>query len=260
VKVAYSDESGLGSIEKEPISVVTAIVMSMDKTWPALEAEMREIVRDTPESLLYKERELHGALLYSAARKEIPEKEVAREILARTLAVTINEGIAIFYGAVDRKGWHEYATKTRTTPLGESTSMDAADRAFDACMAFVDRYASEKDEHILWIADHSTPKRENTTKVGLPWIQSLKDGGWDPLTFKYIRPRYDRVRIADAVYFGHSHESLALQLADVCCSTITLHLLEKFYGWRPVAEPFYEMIRRGVFNDTAPEYMSKRES
>ena len=165
---------------------------------------------------------------------------IAREILARTLAITINEGIAIFYGAADRKGWEEYAIKTRTTPSDESSSIDAADRAFDACMAFVDRYASEKDEQVLWIADHSNPKRETTTKIGLPWIQSLKDGGWDPVTFKYIRREYDRVRIADAVYFGHSHESLALQLADVCCSTITLHLLEKFYGWRPVAEPFYE--------------------
>jgi hypothetical protein len=33
VFVAYSDESGVGSIKKEPITVVTAVMMNIDTQW-----------------------------------------------------------------------------------------------------------------------------------------------------------------------------------------------------------------------------------
>lgn len=271
LKVAYSDESGCGSIESEPISVVAACIMNLDKCWPAVESEMVKIGAACPTSLLHAPfgpdnpvRELKGSNLYSAARKNIPEAAPARDILSRILAITVNEGIPIYYGAVDRKGWDKVisaraAASTQDRPADpkrQPIEPTAADRAFDACAALVDKFASSIDEHVLWIADHSDPKRELTTKVGLPWLRSLKGTGFDPITYKYIKPNYDRVRIADAIYFGHSHESLALELADVCCSTITLHLLEKFYSWRPIVEPFYEIIRGGgaLMNDTEPEY------
>ena len=59
-------------------------------------------------------------------------------------------------------------------------------------------------------------------------------------------------RIADTVYFGSSHESIALQLADVCCSTITLHLLERDYNRTPTVGPYYEIIRESILNQGAP--------
>ncbi len=272
LKVAYSDESGCGSIESEPISVVAACIMNLDKCWPAVESEMAKIGADCPPTLLYAPfgpdnpvRELKGSLFYSAARKNIPEATQARDILSRILAITVNERIPIYYGAVDRQGWGNLIKTQPAVPTikdrpedakRRSTEPTAADRAFDACAALVDNFASSIDEHVLWIADHSDPKRELTTKVGLPWLRSLKGTGHDPITYKYVRPNYDRVRIADAIYFGHSHESLILQLADVCCSTITNHLLEQFYDWRPIVEPFYEIIRGGgaLMNDTEPEY------
>ena len=254
MRVVYSDESGVGSVEKEPLSIVTAIVVDLDHSWPAVETKLREIVNDAPTNLLHKQEELRGTLLYSAIRKDIPERPMAREILTRVLELTVTDGIQICYGAVDRKGWDEYAIHTRTTPSGESHQITAHDRAFDACAAHVDRFAAAIDEHILWIADHSDPNREMSTKAGLRWIESLKAGGWDPLGFKYVGRDYDRVRIADSIYFGHSRESLALQLADVCCSTVTLNLLEKFYGWRPIVQPFYEIIFPSLLNDTRPEY------
>jgi hypothetical protein len=254
VRVVYSDESGVGSKKDEPITVVTAVLMNMDKCWPAVESELRKIATETPKNLLYEERELKGSLLYSAAGKNIPEAPKAREILARVLAITINESIPVFYGAVDRVGYDAHASAHRVQGADPEKEGKAHDRAFDACAALVDRFASGFDEHVLWIADRSDPTRERTTKVALSWMQSLKAHGWDPITYQFIKPNYDHVRIADVIYFGHSHESLALQLADVCCRTITLHLLEKFYGWRPIVGPFYEMIRVGLMNDTEPEY------
>lgn len=254
VRVAYSDESGVGSKKDEPLTVVTAIVMNMDKCWPTVESELKKIISDTPKSLVHEDRELKGSLLYSAARKDIPEACQARESLARTLAITVNEGIPIFYGAVDREGYDRSLPQDERKREKLATS---ADVAFDACLARVDNFARADDEQILWIADHSDPTRERKTKVGLLWTRFLKDMGWDPLTYQHVTPKYESVRIADAIYFGHSHESLALQLADVCCSTVTLHLLETYYGWRPCAEPFYRLIQLQVMNGGPALFMSQ---
>jgi len=61
-------------------------------------------------------------------------------------------------------------------------------------------------------------------------------------------PDFDNrpLRVIDTIYFGDLHESLALQLADVCCSTITRHLLGE-----PEAEPFYNIIRQQVITDNS---------
>jgi hypothetical protein len=52
------------------------------------------------------------------------------------------------------------------------------------------------------------------------------------------------LHVIDTIYFGDSHHSLALQLADVCCAVITQHLLG-----RDEANPFYNLIRRQVITD-----------
>ena len=44
--------------------------------------------------------------------------------------------------------------------------------------------------------------------------------------------------LVDTVYFGDSSDSRALQLADVCCSTICLQL-----RGHQIAEPYYDLIR-----------------
>jgi Protein of unknown function (DUF3800) len=50
--------------------------------------------------------------------------------------------------------------------------------------------------------------------------------------------------LVDTIYFGDSHESLALQLADVCCSVITQHLIGREDGTQ-----FYQLIRGQVITD-----------
>jgi Protein of unknown function (DUF3800) len=144
--------------------------------------------------------------------------------------------------------------------------------AFDACLARVDKVAHaelKKDEQILWIHDHREREEQEQTKTGLDWTRAVKQQGWDPTSIgwnstmlKYVGQNQSSVRIADAIYFGHSRDYLALQLADVCCSTVTLHLVESLYpdtlamrSWRPLVGPFYEIIRNGVMNDgTPPSY------
>jgi hypothetical protein len=266
LRVAYSDES-----ENEQLSVIVAIVMNMDEHWADVEAGLAAIKTDTPDNLLER-GEFKGRLMYQAVRQcewlrannKAPDSnlEKARSILSRILAVTIECPTPICYRAVDRIGWNNYANYRggflfrRNMP--ETTSHDAA---FDDCLARVDAFANTmlpKKEQILWIHDHrGGSEQERQTKTGLRWAQFLTREGWDPVNLKFSG-KQEPVRIADSIYFGHSHESLALQLADVCCSTISLHLLQTFYGDKhKYAEPFYAIIQRRVVNDgVPPRYMN----
>ncbi len=70
--VAYSDESGVGSIKKEPITVVTAVVMNVDTQWEGVESDLWKARFGTPKGLLEK-RALKGKYLYRAIRKGDPE-------------------------------------------------------------------------------------------------------------------------------------------------------------------------------------------
>jgi hypothetical protein len=73
-----------------------------------------------------------------------------------------------------------------------------------------------------------------------------------------VESAVDKSLIVDTVYFGNAEHSIALQLADVCCSTVTLHLLEKFYKWTPVVAPFYELIRpQIVTGDIVPTFLQQ---
>jgi len=269
VRIAYSDEAGAGDIESDPVALVTAILMNMDKHWAKVEAEMRAIVASVPDALLevHREgkeqrlvaRELKGKILYQAIRKG---DEQAKEILKRTLAVTSDYSIPIYYGAIDRKGYIDYATKRGN--LNDPKVATALGAAFDACIARVVNMVTvdlEDDEQILWIADHADKQKEAQTKGGLTWTRFLHDSGHDLITLSRRELRRDKpLRIADTIYFGHSHESLALQLADVCCSTIRLNLLEDFYCWRrPIVEPFYDIIRLQVMNSgERPQFLGAK--
>ncbi len=250
VRVLYSDESGLGSKATEPIVVVAAIMMNMDKHWSKVESELSDVLADTPKNLLHEGRELKGALLYSAVRKKIRK---ASEILIRTLAVVENCRIPVFYGAADRKGHEDWGLHRLAQPKKQAT---ADDDAFDSCLTRVDTFAHAElaaDEQILWISDHSDKKRERRTKFGLDWAKFLKARNWDMTGLSQALGKEPQpLRIADTIYFGHSHESLALQLADVCCSTITFWLLETLYNWRPCAGRYYEIIRKRVMSGDFP--------
>jgi Protein of unknown function (DUF3800) len=72
---------------------------------------------------------------------------------------------------------------------------------------------------------------------------ALRSGLADPVP---NMPDFDHhpLHVVDTIYFGDSHESLALQLADVCCATISQHL-----SGNPDAEPFYSLIRSQIVTD-----------
>jgi uncharacterized protein DUF3800 len=267
LRVVYSDESGTGD-EKQPITVVTALLLNIDSQWEPVERNLSGLKAITPPKLLRgtgetqalyapgQGRELKGSLLFKGLRGKIrgvaPSK--AAEILTDILSVVTRHRIRLFHGAIDRAGRAEW---NRNHGFSESIQTDQ-EAAFDECLRRLDGFVHTfmPKERELWIADKSG--FEKSMKHGLQFFQwaqaidtdrlrellavlrgkesarSLADLG---LALRNEQPSH----VIDTIYFGDSHESLALQLADVCCATIAQYLRGK-----DDAEPFYNLISRQV--------------
>jgi hypothetical protein len=263
VRVAYSDESGVGD-SKEPVTVVTAIVINMDRAWRSVERVLEELVLHTNPKLLEEKRggqALKGRLLYSAIRrKDIPENPEADKALRKALAIPGLCGISIFYGALDRKGYEESERakdpsvgprKKKFAGINDTTDYDLA---FQQCLRKVDKVGrTYTNERILWIAEQSDSQREPSTRM-IRHMHDLNEETEAMYDLSNLDPfKENPMSIVDTIYFVDPVQSLALQLADVCCSTVTLHLLEEYYNWKhPIVLPYYEMIRESVIDATPP--------
>ena len=265
MRIGYSDESGMGNIQREPVTVVTAIVINVDRDWDDIERDLGSVRLHAPDYLLEAGRVLKGKKFYGLLRKdaEVHERDlsevVARQIeeeadqtkhfLHQVLAVLIKYRIPIFYGAVDRQGLINYQQLPNVSV--EEKTVTPYDIAFSECLGRLDSAVfTFTNERLLWIADRSDTQREPATRSGLSFYRSQQVTSISRLLGK---PEDQfRISIADTVYFGHSSESVALQLADVCCSTITNFLLEQFYGRTYCASDYYSVIRKQVLNDGAP--------
>lgn len=259
VKVVYSDESGVGA-KDELLTVVTAILVNMDEQWHLIEPTFSKIRNGLPDNLLEGGRAVKGRILYGALRKNIPESPLARDALASILALPANLKIPIYYGAVEREGFAKFHSRVRTAD--HEQRMTEYDVAFEQCLACVDNTVSAllPGERLLWIADRSDKQREPSTKTTLEMYRMLRQK--HRLSRRVAAQQNDAplipdhaICIADTIYFGNSKESVALQLADVCCSTITSHLLATWYRHKPIANEFYEIIRLQIMNEVMPQYI-----
>lgn len=246
--VAYSDESGVGNIKKEPITVVTAVVINMDSQWSRVESDLIRARRSAPKRFLEK-RALKGKLLYQALRKGDSD---AAATLEKVLSIPPNRGLVILYGAVDRLGFRQSNGRSFARIEEFDRSRAECDEAFRQCLERVSRIAKSFAEHqrVLWIAHRAGTVREPAMKVEHFWHRL--HGG---IVLEGDPPRVTSggpSAIVDTIYFGNDQDSIALQLADVCCSTVTLKLLERFYRRSPCVEPYYEKIRLSVMNDGVP--------
>jgi hypothetical protein len=250
VKVVYSDEAGIGSIDEEPVTVVTALMFNLDSQWGPVERELVEIQSTTPPKLLKYGYELHGKRLFKAARRG---SDAAILALLSVLKIPADNFVPIFYGAVDRAGFEADRSKKGEAELSyRQKRMTPYDVAFDACLRRIDSYVHTAfpKERILWIAEHSG--HEKNLQSGLMWARATEKVTIEGEEMEMVRSS-ESSHLVDVLYFGNSEESRALQLADVCCSTITLMLLERHYGVRPLlAKGFYEMIQGQIVNDGTP--------
>lgn len=247
--VAYSDESGVGDC-KEPVTVVTAVVINMDTQWNAVEGQLFSAIDNTPRYLMQRKPKKHpalkGKLFYQALRKGDLEADKALTEIMNILPAC---GLPVFYGAIDRAGYKRFLnTRQPDHALPEYAA------AFSECLKRVDRAsrAFTKNDRVLWIADQSDRQREPATGSRLFWHRVFTE-----VAVGTSKPTGVSSSLVDTVHFGSSDVSVALQLADVCCSTVTNHLLDTYYEQRSLlAAKFYEQIRCNVLNDgTPPLYM-----
>jgi Protein of unknown function (DUF3800) len=253
VRVVYSDESGTD--EKQPITVVAAILLNMDSQWEPVERELSALKVALPRRLLYgQSRELKGSLLFKGLRRKLHRVEPAKaaEALLRVLSVAVKNKVIVFYGAIDRAGRADWCEEHGILLGALQTEEEAA---FSECLRRVDGFIHTvmPEERVLWIADRNG--FELSLKKGLEFFQLMQRTDLETLTKSYGKVAHassfadlgldvseDRpARVVDTIYFGDSHESLALQLANVCCSTIAQHLLGELD-----ALPFYNLIRNQI--------------
>jgi hypothetical protein len=270
MRVVYSDESGTGDINQQPIAVVTAIMLNMDEHWEPIERELSAIkIQRIPLGLMHwgkgeprmstltQNPELKGDRLFKGLRGKIRgvEPEKAVEALKQVLSVAVRNKVQIFYGAIDRAGYADWLQMH-----GQAGQSDES-KAFLECLWRVHEFAHTylPREKVLWIADKSG--FENSVKSALKlvqWLQGMNRRGLQALLSAIQREKGETdiklpgfndsdIRpspVIDTIYFGNSHESLPLQLADVCCATIMQHLLSS-----QDAEPLYNIIRPQIVTD-----------
>jgi uncharacterized protein DUF3800 len=240
MRVVYSDECGIGDIKKEPITVVTAIMMNLDSQWTPLQRDFTKL----PATWLGR-RELHGIRLLRDLRKS--RGKHSGDVLAAVASMPSAHGLQIFSGAVDRAGFR----RVKESILHDQDSnWDEYFAAFLSCMRRVDDFmhTAYPSEKVLWIADESERHRSRL-KMSLTMQQALTQLPENP-----NRPDFKRFEshLSDTIYFGRSHESRALQLADICCSLIEAHLRGD-----PIAEPYYSMIRPNLTREPVAEFVTQ---
>jgi len=248
MRVVYSDESGTGSVQTEPITVIAAIMLNVDSQWDDLEKYLNSVA-PSPSF------ELKGSkLLHDCASNKTNISDNATRLLSALMAAPRKYLVPIFYGAVHREGYRR-ANARWMFNIKEQSINEAQDYAFYQCLERVDTYVHIllPDEKVLWIADGPTP-RERPMKGGLSFFQSLKQVGVNieqmPGDRDTLRRENELSHVVDTLYFGDSKESRALQLADVCCSVITQYLLGN-----PLVTHYYRLIQPQIINHgSAPSY------
>jgi hypothetical protein len=234
VRVAYSDETGTGSIEKEPITVVAAIVMNLEDQWEGVEHDLSKLAPR-------EDFEFKGAKLFKQLRKANTRAEADR-MLRGVLAVPGRNRLPVYHVAVDRKGFIDYKKER-----GQWESMDAYDAAFFICLNQIEMtiHTYLPKERLLWISDHGG-HYEKRFKLMHSLLRTAQE--------YEVFPGTDAARkscLVDTVYFGNSNDSRALQLADVCASTLVLHEQKD-----PIASPYYDLIQFRVMNRAMPIYFT----
>jgi hypothetical protein len=268
MKVVYSDESGIGD-DRESLTVVTAILLNIDSVWDQLEHDFTRVARSMPRKLLDHKHnaagEIKGSLLFKALRGKIHgvNTKVAGHALSQILQLIPKHGIQVFHGAIDRIRHDKFYAKAGAH-RGKWFHQASA---FSECLKHLDDFVRSvfPKEKVLWIADHSG--YENPVKHELSIFQFLQIVDIEPLLKKYDDPESrpsgtatilkvldnpEPSSVVDTIYFGNSHESCALQIADVCCSAITQHLNGKQDG-----TDFYRLFRSQVITDGRPVVFSK---
>jgi hypothetical protein len=249
VKVVYSDESGTGSIKKQPLTVVTAYLVNLDRGWEALERPLLKVAQRAWRELRLPE--LKGSLLFKEIRRDGKHAKVAQEILASGLSLARDHLLPIFHAAVHRQNFED--GKTGMMGWLVSKSDNPFRIALRSCLENIDSYVHTNchDDKVLWVADDASYNEHGARKE----LLSLQRFAlWGQAKFRLAKESPRISHLVDTMYFGTSEDSLALQLADICCSTVATYLQWRWLGIRrdKVAEYYYGIIEPRIVQKEVP--------
>jgi hypothetical protein len=264
LKVVYSDESGTGGdLNKEPITVVAAMLLNIDTQWipvrDAVEDALREVYNLSDSEMA--RYAIKGKILYHKLERGDAK---AIDLVARLLAIPKQQKILVWYGAVDRDGYYWQMENLHLRDFNYRDPNPLFRIAFEHCMNRVDGIMRSlfPDEQVLWI--HDGGSLDEHAKGTLRDLRSLlkeirEEQKQHPPGTPFhsplpVQPEDLVTCVADMIYFGNDKESRLLQLVDVCCSTITRMLRKDGF-----VMPYYEILRSQVLNDgTRPNYENAR--
>ncbi len=222
-------------------------MLNLDSQWPQLPEDIDfTLAQQIPNPVSL---ELKGARLYRQIRRGLRlsdnEDETDRSYEAShafhcCFTALIRHGVPVFGAAVDRMAFKQLQEK------GQFADLNPYSIAFGECLRQIDNYAHTMlpREQILWIADRAGHYEASMKDVLRAMRETQKAlGGMPPPGFS--EPRVSH--ISDTIYFGNSHESRMLQLADLCATTLAFHLRQEAY-----AERHYEQMRPQLVNEVLP--------
>jgi len=252
VRVVFSDESGTGNIKEEPCCVVVALLLNLDieggdrqSQWDAVYSECAPLWHALKARL--RATEMKGAKLLKRLRR-YQDQEVDA-VLRGLVESLVKNRVPVFCQAIDREGFKSTSRIDLSLAFGRAASPDIPTdpfvMAFGLCAQQVDRYihALIPKEKMIWISDHASRHQPNV-KASVRWhqMQSLVHALFSENDDFYSH-------LIDTVYFGDSHESMALQWADVCCSLIVGHLMKN-----AIAEPYYKLLSPTIIAEPMVRY------
>jgi hypothetical protein len=231
VRIAYFDEAGLAAEEQEPIVIVAAVLIDGDREWRDIEGAidmLRDLVVPAGKSLL---PEFKAKMLFSGDKKIRDWTKTERwSALEAFLKVLSTYSLPILWGGIDKESMRK-AIGSQTYTI-DTFNIVAHNLAFLLCLAAIEGWLTRKhpDEVAICIADEA---RAGTT------LKALQNQFRKEFPLLDVPKMLDH--LVDTVYFGSSHDSIGLQLADHCNFLIKRHEMQK-----PDSEPFYRLIEKCV--------------
>lgn len=204
VYIAYLDDS----CEENKFQVIGAVIVP-DGAISQIENDAAALVEDLVPEDLRKDFEPHASRILSGARPPYDKLKpsVRHEIILRTLQIASSHKLVITYGATDIKA------------LGRAPfrSADSVQMAFMFCAKNIESWLSQQspDALGLLIADEGKKQKHAIQSAFYSMRRRMTARGHN---------RGELPHVHDDMYFGESHASIGIQLADACCLAILRHL------------------------------------
>ncbi len=236
VRLVYFDESGIHRAKDEPYETVAAVMVHGDDQMPAINADLR-ILRETLPSYLKKDFEFHAANMFKHFRK-FGEASKYAEPMRAFLKIMQKHEVEIAAGMVYRPGFEEYSKfKGRSYDWAFMTAIERA------ATWMKERHSTEG---ALFISDDATRSQNDFAR----YVREFREGIPGDEEFSEAADY-----IVDTIFFGASHASNGIQMADFAGFFLKKHLMGD-----KLAAPFFQIIRSRYVHELEADWEVEAEA